>query len=128
MKPLSGGTATTLGNVGPNQFERRTVGSTTQTNGALVVNPDKTGTTSTYYRRDDDGQLVSLRVGTTGSPHYYGFDGVGSVSVLSDTAGAKSRSYSYDPYGNTTDNGGTSPANPWCYAGTYALSAGTESP
>jgi RHS repeat-associated protein len=124
MKPLSGGTATTLGYVGPNQFERTTVGATTQTNSALGVNADKTGTTSTYYRRDNDGQLVSMRVGTTGSPHYYGFDGLGSVSVLSDTGGAKSRSYGYDPYGATTDNGGTSPANPWRYTGTYQDATG----
>jgi RHS repeat-associated protein len=118
MTSLTGTNATAMASAGPNQFERHTVGSTTQTTGALGVNVDKTGTTSTYYRRDNNGQLVSLRQGT-GTPHYYLFDGLGSTAALANTSGDKSRSYSYDPYGATTDNGGTSPANPWRYTGTY---------
>ena len=103
---------------GPNQFERTSVGSTTHNNSALGVSADTTGTTTTGYRRDDSGQLVSLRQGTN-TPHYYLLDGLGSIAALSNTSGAKSRSYSYDPYGATTDGGGTSPANPWHYAGAY---------
>jgi RHS repeat-associated protein len=118
MNGLSGGTATALTYAGPNPFERATVGSTTQTTGALGINVDKAGTSSTYYRRDNDGQLVSLRQ-DTGNPHYYVFDGLGSVVALANTSGDKSRGYSYDPYGATTDNGGTSPPNPWRYVGTY---------
>ncbi len=118
MTGLTGGSATSLTYAGPNQYERATVGSTTQTTSALGVNVDKTSTSSTYYRRDNQGQLVSQRL-PSGAIDYYLFDGLGSVTALADTTGAKAQSYSYDPYGATTVNNGAGPANPWRYAATY---------
>jgi RHS repeat-associated protein len=108
---------------GPNQLERATFGSTTQTTGANGVNVDKTSTSSTYYRRDNDGTLHSERL-PSGAIHYYLLDGLGSTAALADSAGSKSQSYAYDPYGATTVSNSTGAANPWRYAGTYQDSTG----
>jgi RHS repeat-associated protein len=115
---LSGGTAAAATYAGPNQFERATIGSTTQTTSALGVNVDKTGADSTYYRRDDKGQLVSARR-PTGAVHYFAFDSIGSVTALINNSGTKVQSYSYDPYGATSADISGGPANPWRFAGTY---------
>jgi RHS repeat-associated protein len=123
MTSLTGGAQVSATYAGPNQFERATFGGITQTTSALGVNVDKNGTDSTYYRRDNDGQLHSVRP-PSGPPHYYLFDGLGSVAALSDFNGAKSQSYAYDPYGATTVNTPAGPANPWRYAGTYQDSTG----
>lgn len=123
MTGLSGGTAVAMTYAGPNQLERATFGTTTQTTGANGVNVDKSGTSPTYYRRDNDGALHSERL-PSGAIHYYLFDGLGSVAALADGTGAKSQSYAYDPYGATTVNTPTGPANPWRYAGTYQDSTG----
>jgi RHS repeat-associated protein len=123
MTSLTGGTAVSMTYAGPNQFERATAGTLSQTNGANGVNTDKTGTSSTYYRRDNDGQLVSMRL-PSAAVHYYLFDGLGSVAALSDATGGKSQSYTYDPYGATTAGNGAGPANPWRYTGTYQDTAG----
>src|SRR3954471_12712963 len=65
-----------------------------------------------------DEALESERL-PSGAVHYYLLDGLGSVSALSDTSGAKSQSYSYDPYGTTTVNNSTGPANPFRWTGAY---------
>jgi RHS repeat-associated protein len=123
MTSLAGGTAVAMTYAGPNQFERSAFGSTSQTTSALGVNADKTGTSTTYYRRDSDGELHS-EVLPTGARHYYLFDGLGSVAALSDTTGAKSQSYTYDPYGATAVNNGSGPGNPWRYVGAYQDTTG----
>ncbi|HEX8065684.1 MAG TPA: DNRLRE domain-containing protein [Thermoleophilaceae bacterium] len=126
MTGLSGGTATTMSYAGTNQFERFTAGSTTFTNNALGAGAETTGTSTTYYRRDNEGGLHSERLASTGNPvYYYAFDGLGSVSALTDSAGAAPATYTYEPYGETTASG-TAPSthNPWRYASSY-FDAGT---
>jgi hypothetical protein len=99
MTGLSGGTATAMSYAGTNQFERFTAGGATFTNNALGVGAETTGTSTTYYRRDNEGGLVSERLATTGNPiHYYAFDGLGSVSALTDSAGGATALYGYEPY------------------------------
>jgi RHS repeat-associated protein len=95
------------------QNERVQAGSTTYVTSALDVSSATTGSTTSYYTRDNNGNLVSLRTGT--SSYYYLFDGMGSVIGLVDTTGTKVNSYSYDPYGEQlTATEGIS--NPWRYA------------
>jgi RHS repeat-associated protein len=119
MTGLSGGTATAMSYAGSNQFERFTAGGTTFTNNALGVGAETTGTSTTYYRRDNEGGLVSERLPSS-SIYYYAFDGLGSVSALTDTSGTAQALYAYEPYGETTASGpGAGTANPWKYASNY---------
>jgi RHS repeat-associated protein len=126
MTNMSGAGATTMSYAGSNPLERFTAGGATFTNNALGVGAETTGTATTYYRRDPQGGLVSQRLPTTGNPiYYYAFDGLGSVSALTDSTGAAPQRYDYDPYGETTLNpssGGVT--NPWRYTSSYQDSTG----
>jgi RHS repeat-associated protein len=126
MTSLSGTGALTASYAGTNQVERFTSGATTFTNNALGVGAETTGTATTYYRRDNEGGLVSMRQPSTGNPiHYYAFDGIGSVSALTGSAGTAAQRYDYDPYGVTTPNPATGGVtNPWRYASSYQDSNG----
>ena len=120
MTSLTGTNSTGMVYSGPNQFERVTAGAKTYLNNALGVSAETSGGVTTRFRRDDEGGLVSERLGTTGNPiHYYVFDGLGSVAGMSDAAGTAPlpTTYSYDPYGLTSTSG--SNPNPWKYAATY---------
>jgi RHS repeat-associated protein len=124
MTGLSGGTAVSMSYAGPNQFERFTAGGATFTNNALGVGAETTGTSTSYYRRDNEGALVSERL-PSGAIYYYAFDGLGSVSAVTDSTGAAPTLYKYDPYGDTTTVANPSTiANPWRYASTYLDSTG----
>lgn len=126
MTNMSGGGTTSMSYAGSSAFERFTAGGATFTNNALGVGAETTGTSTTYYRRDPEGGLVSQRLASTGNPiYYYAFDGLGSVSALTDSSGAAPQRYDYDPYGETTPNpssGGV--ANPWRYTSGYQDSTG----
>ena len=126
MTGLAGGTATTMSYAGTNQFERFTAGGATFTNNALGVGAETSGTATTYYRRDNEGGLVSERLASAGNPiYYYAFDGLGSVSALTDSSGAAPALYSYEPYGETTASGSApNTHNPWRYASSYLDSTG----
>ncbi|MDQ3933727.1 MAG: DNRLRE domain-containing protein [Actinomycetota bacterium] len=126
MTGLCGGGTTAMTYAGTNQLERFTAGGTTFTNNALGVGAETTGTSTTYYRRDNQGGLVSERLASTGNPiYYYAFDGLGSVSALTDSAGAAPALYSYEPYGETTASGSAPTThNPWRYTSSYLDSTG----
>jgi RHS repeat-associated protein len=53
------------------------------------------------YVRDPDGQLIGIRVGTStnATRYYFTFDGLGSITGLTDSTGARVNAYRYDPYG-----------------------------
>lgn len=100
------------------QSERVSAGGTAFTSSPLGVGLSKTGTASTYYTRDDQGNLVSKRDGSTSL--YYFFDGLGSVVGMVDGAAGSVASYAYDPYGQTLSAAGSAAAaNPWRFAGGY---------
>jgi len=79
------------------------------------------GTTAIYFTRDPNGQLINMH-GSAGT-YYYLLDRQGGPTTLISTTGAKAGSYTYDPYGKTTVNSGTSTTaaqtNPWRYTGGY---------
>jgi hypothetical protein len=61
---------------------------------------------STYYLRDNDGNLLGERVG--GSHYYYLTDALQSVvAVISGDGLTIGDRYGYDPYGSTTYHSGT---------------------
>ncbi len=110
----AGGSALAATYAGANQAERATAGSTTFTNTLLGVSAGGT----TGYTRDPAGGLVGIR-GTNRS--YYLFDGLGSVVAVTSSSGSVTNSYTYDPFGVTTETKAllTNVFNPWRYAGQY---------
>ena len=74
---------------------------------------DNTGNVLTRYTQSKgiDRPLAQLRSGTTS---YYQQDGLGSVTSLSNSAGALAGTYTYDSYGKATTSTGT-PTNPLQY-------------
>src|SRR3984957_3950575 len=51
--------------------------------------------------------LVNQRDANSGTVHYYGVEGHGSVRFLTDTNGAITDTYAYDSYGNLIASSGT---------------------
>jgi RHS repeat-associated protein len=82
-----------------------TTGSTTTTwtNSPLGETNTSTGSGSSLvsYVRDPSGQLIGIRVGTStqATRYYFTFDGLGSITGLTDSTGARVNTYRYDPYG-----------------------------
>ena len=60
-----------------------------------------------------DQPLAEVRSGATS---YYEQDGIGSVTSLSNSAGVRSNTYTYDSYGKLTSSAGPI-MNPYCYTG-----------
>ncbi|MDQ4124215.1 MAG: DNRLRE domain-containing protein, partial [Actinomycetota bacterium] len=88
--------------LGAGQDRWITEGSGTVQHNALGTGKRTVGTTTESFTRDDTGQLVSRRNGTT--RHYYLFDGLGSVTGLTNSSGAVSQRHDYDPYGAPAPN------------------------
>ncbi len=112
----AGGTARALTYIGSGQSRRATAGGTTFTNNKLGVGGEAAGASATYYTRAPDGTLVGQR--TPLGRYYFGFDGLGSVTSLTDASGVVAATYAYDPYGGDLGSTG-SVANPWRFAGEY---------
>jgi RHS repeat-associated protein len=68
------------------------------------------GTTLSYlrnpYAAGGIGGIINTQQGTA-PENYYSYDGLGSVTNLSDASGANAQSYSYDAFGNTLTSQGT---------------------
>ncbi|HSH61576.1 MAG TPA: RHS repeat-associated core domain-containing protein [Acidimicrobiales bacterium] len=110
----AGGSALGATYAGASQVEWATAGATTFTNTLLGVSAGGT----TGYTRDPSGALVGIR-GANRS--YYLFDGLGSVVAVTSSSGSVTNSYTYDPFGVTTETKAllTDVFNPWRYAGQY---------
>jgi RHS repeat-associated protein len=110
----AGGSALAATYAGATQVERASAGATTFTNTLLGVSAGGT----TGYTRDPAGALVGIR-GANRS--YYLFDGLGSVVAVTNSSGSVTNSYTYDPFGVTTETKAllTDVFNPWRYAGQY---------
>jgi RHS repeat-associated protein len=113
-----GGSPVSFGYAGAGQTERTSVGGTTQQNTLLGLSRE--GTTS--WTRDPGGTLISQRQ-SGGVRHYYLADGQGSVVGLTDSSGAVTRTYKYDPYGAQRATTGSTP-NPFQYVGQYREASG----
>lgn len=111
---------TTLSNLAysdTGQQQRIAAGSITFDNNLAGVGISTAAGASTYYLRDDQGNVLGERIG---SGHYYFLtDHLGSVvGVISGDGQTVADRYGYDPYGNTAYRTGTV-ANPFGYAGGY---------
>ncbi|HEX2161973.1 MAG TPA: RHS repeat-associated core domain-containing protein [Thermoleophilaceae bacterium] len=108
-----GAPTTTFQYAGSGQSERTAVGGITQQNTLLGLSREG----STSWTRDPDGTLISQRA-SGGVRHYYLSDGLGSIVGLTDSTGALTRSYKYDPYGLIRATTGSTP-NPFKFTGQY---------
>ena len=81
----------------------------------LIEETNSSGTAVARYSQTDniDEPLAMLRSGATS---YYHADGLGSISSLSNAAGALAQSYTYDSFGNVTATTG-SLTNPFRHTG-----------
>ena len=107
---IGGCVPTTISLGGPATFEHTLLGVTAETDAA----------NTTYYVRDPRGGLLAQRTPTAGT-FYYLLDGLGSITGLTDSNGARVASYSYDAYGQTTSMSTSTVGvnNPWRYVGAY---------
>ena len=112
-----GGTATSFAYAGTGQSERTSIAGLAQNNTLLGLS--RRGTTS--WTRDPGGTLISQRASST--RHYYLNDSLGSVVGLTDSVGAMTRTYKYDPYGIVRSTTGST-ANPFQYTGEHREAQG----
>jgi RHS repeat-associated protein len=110
-----GGTATGFGFLGADQNELVSVGTTTLQNNQLGLGARTQSGTTSYFTRDPDGALIGQRDGTT--RRYFVPDALGSIVGLTDSAGAQTATYTYDPYGRTPT--GTTTPDSFGFAGGY---------
>lgn len=94
---------------------RTSSGSTSWVNSANGITAKKTGSDTTYYIRDPNGQLLAS-YGSEG-PQFYFSEFNGSVAAIYGASGTQTGAYTYSPYGKTTVAGTAGPANPFRYIG-----------
>lgn len=113
----SGGSPIPMLYKGKGQKVRTKAGPTSYLINVLGVGGEKTGSKTTFYTRDNNGDLISQRA-PDGHRYYYITDRLGSTIMLTDEKGAVAATYQYDPFGNNTKTTG-SIANPWRFTGEY---------
>ena len=79
-----------------------------------------TGTTS--FTRDPTGRLIGER--RPDGRYYYLFDGLGSITGLTNSTGALVRTYRYEPYGTQRETTGTGPQAALRFASGYLMPGG----
>jgi RHS repeat-associated protein len=120
--PLGGGPLS-QNFLGEGQAERTTEGATRLQYSQLLglgTRADATGVTS--FTRDPGGRLIGER--RPDGRYYYLFDGLGSVTGLTNAAGALVRTYRYEPYGTQHATTGTGPQAAFRFAGGYLMPGG----
>ncbi|MFJ4204455.1 RHS repeat-associated core domain-containing protein [Streptomyces sviceus] len=100
---------------GTDNTQRLTRDATTFANTAVGLTGQTASGAATGFIREPSGTLVGMRSGA--STQYYLSDAQGSVIGLVDTAGKRTATYTYGPYGEQRTNTGTQ--QPFRYAGTY---------
>jgi RHS repeat-associated protein len=96
---------------GTTNNERFSFTGTTFTNSLLnQVTQETSSAGTTRYVRDPHGTLIGMQ-DNTGVNYYYTLDNVGSAIMLIDGSQTAAATYTYDPYGNTLTNTGTSGIN-----------------
>jgi RHS repeat-associated protein len=81
---------------------------------------DAAGTTS--FTRDPEGRLIGER--RPDGRYYYLFDGLGSITGLTNSTGALVRTYRYEPYGTQRETTGTGPQPAFRFASGYLMPGG----
>ena len=83
----------------------------------VLAETDAGGTATAYYIY---GRGLISRITAGGTACYYHYDVRGSTVALSDSSGALTDKYAYDPFGSLTNSAGTS-VNPFKYVGRYGV-------
>jgi RHS repeat-associated protein len=109
------GTTTDHTYAGTDNTQRLTRGNTAFTNAAVGLTGQSAAGTATGFVREPSGTLVAMRSG--GSSQYYLTDAQNSVIGLVDTAGKRTATYAYGPYGEPRTHTGTQ--QPYRYTSTY---------
>ena len=119
----NGTTLSSLGYADVGQAERTAAGTTSYASSPSGVQVATSGGSSTYYTRDDRGNLIGERL-PNGDHWYYLDDAIGSVvGVTGSTGSASGDRYHYDPFGQVTLNTGVV-NNVWGFAGGYTDTTG----
>jgi RHS repeat-associated protein len=104
---------------GADQKQRVQADGTSYVNAPFGISSQTSSSGTTYYTRDNRGNLVDER--TPSGTFSYLFDGLGSIVGLSNSSGnlVGSERYQYDPFGNLLTNpvSTTLQSNIWRYAG-----------
>jgi YD repeat-containing protein len=94
------------------QTERTQAGGLSFFSSPRGVQIQKSAAQSTFYTRDNKGNLIGERL-PGGARWYYLKDGLGStVAVINESGSTVSNRYGYDPYGKSTSKS-ESVTNPW---------------
>lgn len=117
VKALTDGTPLAMTYTDQTQVKRTAAGPTAFTHTGLGVTATTDGTSTTSYRRDNQGNLLGQKLPTE-SKQYYLSDGLGSIIALTAPNGAVTNRYEYGPYGEARLTSETVP-NPWRYIGGY---------
>ena len=117
---LGSGAHTTAGYLGETQTTMLTANNgaftTTFSNTMLGLTRQTGNGVTVSFVRTPDGQLIAATTGSTSA--YYLTDNLQSTVGIVTSAGAKTASYSYDPYGRTrTATGPNAASNAFRYAG-----------
>ncbi len=109
----------TFSYAGTGQGDRLTAGATSFTNGLLGTQQQTTNGAGTDFTSTPDGQLISITSPSVGK-HYYLQDNQGNIIGLISTSGARTATYTYDPYGaHHTATGTAAATNPHRYISGY---------
>lgn len=119
LKSMNGGAVTLLYDGDGNRVAKTTSGVTTRylvddlnpTGYAQVTEEMVNGAVQREYsyglQRISENQVVN----GTWTPSFYGYDGMGNVRQLTNSAGAITDKYDYDAFGNKVNSTGTTPNN-----------------
>jgi len=90
-------TATSMIYLGAGQDRWSAEGNAGLQHNVLGISRRNVGFAVAYFVRDDQGKLVSSRVGSTRA--YYLFDALGSITATTDSSGTLTARFDYEPYG-----------------------------
>ena len=90
---------------------------------AMISEGPNDGTTTYFYVREPNGELIMRKSGT--DYKYYHFDELGSTLFLTDANGIQTDKYVYNAWGKVVSSSGST-VNPYRYIGKYGYYYDTE--
>ena len=124
LKSLNGGTVTIQYDADGNRVAKTVNGVTTRylvddlnpTGYAQVVEEVTGATASRTYTYGLQRISQNQQIANAWTPSFYGYDGAGTVRLLTDSTGTVTDTYDYDAWGNTVNTTGSTP-NVYLYRG-----------
>src|SRR5208283_4633355 len=124
LKSLNGGTVTIQYDADGNRVAKTVAGVTTRylvddlnpTGYAQVVEEVTAGAVTRQYTYGLQRISQTQQIANAWTPTFYGYDGGGTVRLLTDNTGTVTDTYDYDAWGNTVNTTGSTP-NVYLYRG-----------